>query len=58
MYDSYHMTPKDINMEGLGEEVRTLLSRRHVDELDDLGCDDIANSVVLDVDVLRSLIVH
>ena len=48
MYDSYHTTPKDITMEGLGEEVRALLSSGHVNELNRLKRHHITDSVVLD----------
>ena len=34
MHDCFIKTPEDITMMGLGEEVRTLLSRGHVNELD------------------------
>ena len=54
----YHMTPKDITREGLGEEVRALLSRRHVNELDRLRRHHITDLVVIVVDMLRPLMMH
>ena len=36
MHAFYHMTPNDITREGLGEEVRALLSGGHVNELNRL----------------------
>ena len=51
MHDSYRMSPKDIRRKGLGEEVRSLLRCRHVDQLYLLSGYLVANPVVLDIDV-------
>ena len=53
-----HMSPKDIRRKGLGEEVRSLLRCRHVDQLYLLFGYLVADLVVLDVDVLGALVVH
>ena len=49
---AYHMTPKDITREGLGEEIRALLSRGHANELDRLRHHQITDPMALNVDML------
>ena len=58
MHDSYRMSPKDIRRKGLGEEVRSLLRCRHVDQLHLLSSYLVADTMVLDVDVLGALVMH
>ena len=58
MHDSYRMSPEDIRRESLGEEVRSLLRCRHVDQLYLLSGYLVANPVVLNADVLRALMMH
>ena len=58
MHDSYHTSPEGIRRTGLGEEVRSLLRCRHVDQLYFLSGYLIANPVVLDIDVFGALMMH
>ena len=55
MHDSYRMLPEDIRRKGLGEEIRSLLRCRYVDQLYLLSGYLVADPVVLDVDVLGAL---
>ena len=58
MHDSYRMSPEDIRRKGLGEEVRSLLRCRHVNQFYLLSGYLVADPVVLDVDVLGALMMH
>ena len=52
------MMPIDITRKGLGEEVRALLNRGHVNEIDSIRRHHIADAVAPDADMLRTLMMH
>ena len=52
------MPPERFATQSLGQEVRALVVRGHVDELDCMSGHHVTNPVELDVDMLGSLVVN
>jgi hypothetical protein len=56
-HERRHVAPEDIPSQSLGQEIRTLIIGGHMDNLNSVRGDHIADPVELDVDVLGALVV-